>query len=79
MGSTVGNVKIKTQKNILDQNEENMKDIAARQANIIKEPIETVTRAIKDGLQKHVIYCKYCGEAIDQDSIYCKHCGRKQS
>lgn len=79
MGSTVGNVKVQTRKNILDQNEDNLKDMAIREANIIKEPIETVTRAIKDGLQKNVMYCKHCGEAIDPDSIYCKHCGKKQS
>ena len=23
------------------------------------------------------IYCKYCGEEIDNDSVYCKNCGRK--
>lgn len=24
------------------------------------------------------MFCKYCGEAIDEDSIYCRHCGKKQ-
>lgn len=24
------------------------------------------------------MYCKYCGQQIDEDSIFCKHCGKTQ-
>ena len=69
---------IKATKYMLDENEENLKDMATKSANISKEGIEITTRAIKDGLTKESKYCKYCGEAIDEDSKYCKKCGKEQ-
>ena len=24
------------------------------------------------------MYCRYCGQEIDEDAIYCKYCGTKQ-
>lgn len=69
---------IKAAKYMLDETEEDLKDMSTRGANISKEGIEITTRAIKDGLTKERKYCKYCGEAIDEDSKYCKKCGERQ-
>ena len=71
-------IMMKATKYMLDENEENLKDMATKSANISKEGIEITTRAIKDGLTKESKYCKYCGEAIDEDSKYCKKCGERQ-
>lgn len=78
MGSIAGNIQTKISKNILDNNEETLKDIEIRKANIDKEGIEIKARALKDGLSKNVVYCKHCGAAIDEDSTFCKKCGKKQ-
>lgn len=78
LGTTVGNIGINAQKDILNQNENTLKDLNKRQANIDKEGIEIRTRAIKDGLTKDEgIYCKHCGTLIDKDSKFCKNCGGK--
>lgn len=78
MGSIAGNIQTKISKNILDDNEEALKDIEIRRANIDKEGIEIKARALKDGLSKNVVYCKHCGASIDEDSTFCKRCGKKQ-
>ena len=69
---------VKATKYMLDNTEEDLKDISTRSANISKDGIEITTRAIKDGFTKERKYCKHCGEAIDEDSIFCKKCGREQ-
>ena len=69
---------IKATKYMLDETEEDLRDMSTRGANISKEGIEITTRAIKDGLTKDRKHCKYCGEAIDEDSKYCKKCGERQ-
>ena len=68
---------IKMQKEILNENEDDLKEISATQANIEKAAIEIKAAAVKEGLTKDNIYCKYCGSLIDEDSIYCKKCGKK--
>ncbi len=78
MGTIVGTINAETKKNILDQNEEILKDVEKRQANIEKEGIRIKTRAIKEGLEQNKIYCKHCGTTIDEDSKFCKHCGKEQ-
>lgn len=78
MTTTANNAFIKAQKNILDQNEATLRDIATRKANINKESIETTVRSIRKGFEKNLIYCKYCGESIDSDSRFCKSCGKEQ-
>ena len=77
IASTASNALIKAQKNILDDNEEILKDIVTRNADIYKEGIKTTTKAIKDGLTKDTIFCKHCGKSIDEDSKYCKYCGEQ--
>lgn len=65
--STSKSVEVNAEKEILDNNEEIMKDNVTRKANINKE-----------GLTNNKVYCKYCGKLIDSDSKYCKVCGREQ-
>ena len=69
---------VKATKYMLDNTEEDLKDISTRSANISKDGVEIIARAVKDGLTKERKYCKYCGEAIDEDSIFCKKCGKEQ-
>jgi len=78
IASNLGDVSVKIKKTVLDNNEETLKDIYTREANIEKDAIKIKTRAIKEGFGDNKIYCKYCGSAIDEDSIYCKECGKKQ-
>jgi hypothetical protein len=78
MGTIVGNTSIKIKKNIIEDNEETLKDINIKEANINKEKVRITAKAIKEGLtEDNSIYCKYCGQEIDSDSIYCKNCGKK--
>ena len=76
--STSKSVEVNAEKEILDNNEEIMKDNVTRKANINKEGIEITAKAIKEGLTNNKVYCKYCGKLIDSDSKYCKVCGREQ-
>ena len=76
--STSKSVEVNAEKEILDNNEEIMKDNVTRKANINKEGIEITAKAIKEGLTNNKVYCKYCGKLIDGDSKYCKVCGREQ-
>lgn len=76
--STSKRVEVNAEKEILDNNEETMKDNVTRKANINKEGIEITAKAIKEGLTNNKVYCKYCGKLIDSDSKYCKVCGRSQ-
>ena len=74
---------IKMQKDILDENEEDLKEISAKSANIEKEAIEIKARAVRDGFinneeKEDNKYCKYCDALIDDDSLFCKKCGKKQ-
>ena len=74
----MGNIGVNIRKNILDENEDTLRDLTIREANIDKEGIKIKTRAIKDGLSKDNMYCKHCGETIDEDSKFCKKCGKEQ-
>lgn len=69
------------QNNIINQNEDALRNIATKQADIHKDAITTTVRAIKDGFtgdNEPTIYCKHCGATIDADSRYCKTCGKEQ-
>ena len=65
---------INSKKKILDENEETLKDISDRSADINKGAVKKYVKSIKEGLEDS-IYCKHCGEMIDADSKYCKKCG----
>jgi len=74
MGGTAINVK----KNIVDNNEEFLREISEKEGEIAGIGIEKKVRAIKKGLVEDKIYCKHCGKSIDADSKYCKKCGKEQ-
>lgn len=69
---------IKATKYMMEDNEDNLTDIARRGANISKEGVEITANAIKRGLTDEKEYCKHCGTLIDKDSMFCKKCGKKQ-
>ena len=70
------NIAIKSRKKVLEENEELLTEMATRNASINKEGVEITARAIKKGLSKQVVHCKYCGKEIDDDSVFCKFCGK---
>ena len=74
MGKAVANA----QKNILDENEEVLKETANKNADINKEAVKSMASAVKDGFSEGEIYCKHCGASIDSDSKFCKKCGKEQ-
>lgn len=79
IGTNLGNTAISIKKNILDQNEENLREMTAKEANIKKEYVKTMTSAIHEGFTENdIIYCKHCGSMIDSDSKFCKKCGKEQ-
>lgn len=69
---------IKSMKYMIDENEEVLTELSKKGANISKEGIRIKASTIKDGLTGNQIYCKYCGESIDEDSVFCKKCGKEQ-
>lgn len=76
--STSADIGINAEKEILDNNEETMRDNVTRKANINKKGIEITANAIKEGLTGNKFYCKHCGKLIDEDSRFCKSCGKEQ-
>ena len=69
---------IKTQKHILNENKEDLKDIVDTQADVSKDAVKTVAGAVKDGLEEDKMFCKHCGKEIDKDSKFCQYCGKEQ-
>lgn len=69
---------IKTQKHILNENKEDLKDIADTSADVSKDAVKTVAGAVKDGLTEEKMFCKHCGKEIDKDSKFCQYCGKEQ-
>lgn len=79
IGTNLGNIAINTKKKILNENEDNLKEIADSEANIKKDYVKTMASTIHDGLTDNdTIYCKHCGSMIDSDSKFCKKCGKEQ-
>jgi hypothetical protein len=79
LATVAANISVRSNKRILDENENDLKNISKRKANISKDAVEITARAVKAGLTKEVIFCKYCGEKIDDDSVFCKYCGKSQN
>ena len=69
---------IKATRMMMDAYEEDLKSMATKGAKINEEGIKITARAVKEGLTKESVYCKYCGAEIDEDSVFCKKCGKKQ-
>ena len=78
LGMLSGEIGVKTTKGIIDENEDDLRNIATKGADISKDAISKTAKAIKQGLTEDTIYCKHCGESIDADSIFCKKCGKEQ-
>ena len=76
--TAAGSVGINARKRIMDEHEDTLRDINAREANTKKDSIEITARAIRDGLLGEKMYCKHCGNSIDKDSKFCKVCGKEQ-
>lgn len=73
-----GSIGIKAKKNIIDNNADDIEHIATKSAKLNKDAIKTTAAAIKEGFSDNKIFCKHCGESIDEDSTFCKICGKKQ-
>lgn len=70
---------IKAAKYMLDEAEEDLRDISTRTAQASKSGLSIASGAVKDGFSSGTPkFCKYCSEPIDEDSRYCKRCGKKQ-
>lgn len=77
IATTVGDISINSTKNIMDNNEDNLKDIVEKSSNLGSIAVEKTVRAIKKGLTENSVYCKHCGKIIDADSKFCKSCGKE--
>ena len=74
-----GNISANAQNNIINQNEDILRNIATKQANINKDAIRTTASAIREGFgSTNTMFCKHCGSSIDADSKFCKSCGKEQ-
>ena len=72
-------VKDGVKKQILDENEDALMDIAHKEAKVRNVGIKSAAKAVKEGLKEEdTIYCKHCGYEIDSDSKFCKKCGKEQ-
>lgn len=74
----INDIAYNTRKEVLDDNEDVIRGIVNKEADIESDAIRKKTKAFKDGLTDSK-YCKYCGTSIDEDSLYCKKCGKKLS
>ena len=79
LGKLTGEIGVKTTKGIMDENEDDLRHISSKGADIASDGITKTVRAIKKGMSDAGdVYCKHCGESIDSDSSFCKACGKKQ-
>jgi len=80
MMTQLGEVGINVKNNIINNNEDTLRNIANKEANINKEAIKTTFGAIREGLSGNNdnMFCKHCGAVIDSDSKFCKSCGKEQ-
>jgi len=77
ISTTMGEIAINTKKNIIDNNEDKLRNITEKTSDLTSIMVEKTVRSIKDGLTDKGNYCKYCGKMIDSDSKFCKNCGKK--
>ena len=69
---------LKASKYMMEENEELLKELSTKSANLSKDGIKIKAGAFKEGFSVGSIYCKHCGFAIDSDSKFCKACGKRQ-
>lgn len=74
--------KVKTMNYVIDENEDALKNISTKGADIASQGVEITARAIKKGFSEEkntdFKFCKHCGKTIDSDSIFCNYCGKEQ-
>ena len=73
----VANLGINIKENILNENEDSLKNMSKKEAEIAGEKIKIYASSIKEGLSQNKVYCKHCGSLIDSDSKFCKNCGKE--
>ena len=75
--TNMGDISVSSTKNIINENEKELKDIVEKSSDLGSIAVEKTARAIKIGLEDNLVYCKYCGKTIDSDSRFCKNCGKE--
>lgn len=84
MGGMMGNMvkeMINVEKQILEENEEDLRSINTKGAEIESDALQIKARAIKKGLigdEEIGVFCKHCGQKIESDSKFCRYCGKEQ-
>ena len=81
--TNLSEISLNAKKEILNQNEDVLRDIANKEASINRDAIKTTVGAVRDGWtgennEGKTIFCKHCGALIDADSRFCKECGKEQ-
>jgi uncharacterized protein with PIN domain len=79
IATNLGEVSINSSKNIIDRNEDKLRDISTKNAEINSKGVEIYAKAIKKGLSdEETKYCSSCGTLISKKANYCENCGEKQ-
>lgn len=79
ISTNMQNIAINIKKQVLDENEDLLKDISAREAQIEREGLKVKLNTVRDELlTDRNFFCKHCGQSIPNDSKFCKYCGKKQ-
>ena len=69
---------LKASKYVMDENEDILRELNKKGANIEREGIKIRTSAVKEGFNQDTCYCSSCGKVIDTNSRFCKYCGEEQ-
>ena len=72
---------VKSHKYQIEENKQDLTDIANATADITKGAVQTTASAVKEGFtspDEPQMYCKHCGAQIDANSRFCKVCGKEQ-
>lgn len=79
IATTTGGIAAQSFNNIINENEDALRNSTNKVSDIAAPAIEKTTRAIKKGFtESDNVYCKHCGASIDSDSKFCKACGKEQ-
>ena len=79
IATTTGGIAAQSFNNIINENEDALRNSTNKVSDIAAPAIEKTTRAIKKGFtESDNVYCKHCGASIDSDSKFCKSCGKEQ-
>lgn len=70
-------IQIDSAKYFQEDNKEALTDMANTRADISKDAITEVAKAVSESIRNHK-YCKHCGAKIDADSKFCSECGKPQ-